>query len=240
MRSTSADLHTLTGAYALNALSGPERTAFETHLARCESCATEVAELTATAARLGAAVEFAPPAHLKDRVLAAAAETRQLSPHTPRLPRPRGLGRAGGALLAAACLVAVAFVAVEVSGSGRDDQLAQLSSQYGRFSDLLTTPDARIFTGTGTNGATGTAVMSPSRNEMLFLGKDLPSPSGDRVYQLWMVNGEGPHSAGVLSSPTAPIVANGIPGAERVALTLEPRGGSPVPTGDPVVEIKLA
>ncbi|HEX7306603.1 anti-sigma factor [Lentzea sp.] len=239
MRSTSADLHTLTGAYAVNALSDGERAAFETHLARCESCAAEVAELAATAARLGEAVEFPPPAHLKARVLAAAAETRQLSPRTARVPRARGYGRAG-ALLAAACLVAVAFVAVQTVQSGQEKQLAQLSSQYGRFSDLLSTPDAKIFSASGANGATGTAVMSPSRNEMLFLGKDLPAPSGDRVYQLWMINAEGPHSAGVLSSPTSPLVASGVPGAQKVALTEEPEGGSPSPTGQVVVEIGLA
>ncbi|MFD5826347.1 anti-sigma factor domain-containing protein [Lentzea sp. NPDC060358] len=239
MRSTSADLHTLTGAYAVNALSETERAAFETHLARCESCAEEVAELAATAARLGEAVEFPPPAHLKARVLAAAAETRQLSPRTARVPRPRRYGRAG-ALLAAACLVAVAVVGVQVVQSGQQDQLAQLSSQYGRFSDLLSTPDAKIFNAAGANGAAGTAVMSPSRNEMLFLGKNLPTPAGDRVYQLWMINDEGPHSAGVLPSPTSPLVASGIPGAQRVALTVEPEGGSATPTGELVVEIGLA
>ncbi|NKE62613.1 anti-sigma factor, partial [Lentzea sp. PSKA42] len=67
MRSTSADLHTLTGAYAVNALSDTERAAFETHLIRCESCATEVAELAATATRLGAAVDFPPPPQLRAR-----------------------------------------------------------------------------------------------------------------------------------------------------------------------------
>ncbi len=240
MRPTSDDLHTLTGAYAVNALSDTERAAFETHLVRCESCAEEVAELSATAAHLGAAAEFAPPAHLRARVLAAAAETRQLAPHTARVPRPRrGFGRAGG-LLAAACLVAVAFVAVQTERSGQEDQLAQLSSQYERFSDLLSTPDAKIFSATGTNGAVGTAVMSPSRNEMLFLGKDLPAPPGGSVYQLWMIAPDGAHSAGVLPSPTAPLVASGVPGAQKVALTVEPQGGSPSPTGDLVVEVGLA
>ncbi|SES25549.1 Anti-sigma-K factor RskA [Lentzea xinjiangensis] len=237
MRTTSADLHTLTGAYAVNALTDTERAAFETHLLRCESCATEVAELTATATRLGLAVEFAPPPQLRARVLAAAAETRQLSPHTPRLPRARGWGRAGG-LLAAACLVAVAFVTVQRTGSD-DDRLAQLSSQYGRFSDLLSTPDARLVTATGAGGATGTAVVSPSRDELLFLSRDLPALPGDRVYQLWLIDAHGPRGAGVLASPTAPHVTDGVSGAQKAALTVEPAGGSQDPTSDPVVVIAL-
>jgi anti-sigma factor RsiW len=36
----TADLHTLTGAYVLHALSESERAAFERHLADCAACAT--------------------------------------------------------------------------------------------------------------------------------------------------------------------------------------------------------
>jgi anti-sigma-K factor RskA len=250
MRTTSVDLHTLTGAYAVNALSDNERTAFETHLARCGSCATEVAELAATATRQGAAVDFPPPPHLRARVLAAAAETRQLSPHAARIPRSRRSGRSGppgrtrwlgrsGALLAAACLVVAAFVTVQGTQSDRD-QLAQLSSQYSRFSDLLSTPDARLVSASGPNGSTATAVVSASRNELLFVSKDMPAPPADHVYQLWLIDGDGPHSAGLLAPPSAPLVATGLSNARKVAITVEPHGGSQVPTSDALMEIPLA
>ncbi|HYN16781.1 MAG TPA: zf-HC2 domain-containing protein, partial [Actinomycetes bacterium] len=52
----SADLHTLTGAFAAHALSDTERLAFERHLEACPACAQEVRELQATTARLGSAV----------------------------------------------------------------------------------------------------------------------------------------------------------------------------------------
>jgi anti-sigma-K factor RskA len=256
MRSTSVDPHTLTGAYTVNALSDNERAAFETHLARCESCATEVAELAATATRLGAAVDFPPPPHLRARVLAAAAETRQHSPHTARIPRGGGPGRStgpartgtpgrtgrlvrAGALLAAACLVAVAFVTVQNTRSDQN-QLAQLSSQYSRFSDLLSTPDARLVSASGPNGSTGTAVVSAGRNELLFVSKDMPTPPSDRVYQLWLIGAGGPHSAGLLTPPSAPLMATGLSDAEKVAITVEPQGGSESPTTDPLMEIVLA
>lgn len=238
MRTTSVDLHTLTGAYAVNALSDIERTAFETHLARCESCAAEVAELTATAARLGAAVTFAPPPQLRARVLAAAAETRQVSPHTAKLPSTRRLRWAGG-LLAAACLAVVAFVTVQNTQSD-DSRLAQLSSEYSRFSDLLTMPDAKLINGTGPDGASGTAVVSPSRDELLFLSRDLPEQSDDRIYQLWLIGDDGPHSAGLLTPGSGPLVATGLAGAQKVALTVEPAGGSSSPTGSTVVAMTIA
>ena len=241
MRTTSADLHTLTGAYAVNALSEIERAAFEAHLTRCESCAVEVAELAATAARLGVAVETAPPPQLRARVLAAAAETRQISPHADRVPNPRR-ARWAGALLAAACLVAAVFVTVQYTGSSdQDRQLAQLSSEYTRFSDLLSTPDARLISGTAPNGATGTAVISASRDEALFLARDLPDPGQGKVYQAWTIGDNGPRSAGVLKSLTSPLVVSGLTGAQRFALTVEPEGGSEQPTTlPPVMEMPLA
>jgi len=43
MRLLRQDLHTLTGAYALDALAdGSELTRFSRHLNRCQSCASEV------------------------------------------------------------------------------------------------------------------------------------------------------------------------------------------------------
>jgi anti-sigma factor RsiW len=78
---TSAEMHTLTGAFAVNALSEHERAQFPRHLAECESCSQEVRELRATAARLGAAVAEDPPAGLKQRVLAEIHVTRQQPPN---------------------------------------------------------------------------------------------------------------------------------------------------------------
>ncbi|RDI23598.1 anti-sigma factor [Lentzea flaviverrucosa] len=238
MRTTSADLHTLTGAYAVNALSDLERTAFEAHLTRCQSCAIEVTELAATAARLGVAVESPPPPQLRARVLAAAAETRQLSPHTARVPDPRRKRWAGG-LLAAACLVAAVFVTVDYSQSDQERQLAQLSSEYSRFSDFLSTPDAKLINGRAPNGATGTAVVSASRDEALFLAKDLPQAPNGHAYQIWLIGADGPHPAGLLDSRSSPVVVSGLTGAQEVALTVEPSGGSKAPTTPKVMAMSL-
>ena len=56
------ELHTLTGAYAANALDAEERDRFALHLAACADCRQEVAELRATTARLAGAVFEQPPA----------------------------------------------------------------------------------------------------------------------------------------------------------------------------------
>lgn len=52
-----ADVHALTGAYVLDAVSDVEHAEFERHLTRCETCAQEVAELRETATRLALTIE---------------------------------------------------------------------------------------------------------------------------------------------------------------------------------------
>ena len=77
MRTNRPEPHTLTGAYALDALTRADRARFERHLARCEQCAREARALAEVTAALAAAVAAEPPAELLQRVLAAAARTRQ-------------------------------------------------------------------------------------------------------------------------------------------------------------------
>jgi CheY-like chemotaxis protein len=97
-----SDPHTPAGAYALDALSDIENRRFERHLTGCGTCALEVRGLRETSARLALAAAQTPPAGLRERVLAEAAQTRQLPPHLAcrRTGRPPpGLGP----ILAAAC-----------------------------------------------------------------------------------------------------------------------------------------
>ena len=84
---TEHDVHTLTGAYAADALPDDERREFDQHLEQCPACRQEVAELAATAARLGAAVSAPAPEAMRARVLAEVARTRQVSPVVASLQR---------------------------------------------------------------------------------------------------------------------------------------------------------
>ena len=63
----SIDLHTLAGAYAIDALSAEEAREFVKHLEECEACRDEVRELQSAAATLGAVVKYREDA---DRVRA--------------------------------------------------------------------------------------------------------------------------------------------------------------------------
>ena len=74
--------------YALGAMDDAERVSFEEHLATCAVCSAEVAELRNVAALLAtAAPAVAPPARLRDRILADARTVRPMSVAT-RPPSP--------------------------------------------------------------------------------------------------------------------------------------------------------
>lgn len=72
------DVHVATGAYVLDALPDDEQLALESHCVRCSTCAQELVELRATAARLGLAATVTPPDTLKEQVLRI----------TEKLPQP--------------------------------------------------------------------------------------------------------------------------------------------------------
>ncbi|MFJ1750412.1 anti-sigma factor domain-containing protein [Streptomyces sp. NPDC088116] len=241
----TADLHTLTGAYALHALEPQERAEFERHLNACHACAQEVRELSATAARLGQAVAMTPPPRLKEQVLRRIATERQ----EPPVLAPQshsgggaGRGRSLSRFTLAACLAAAAAfggVAVWQYEEARDAQRrAEASRQQSEaLAVVLAAPDAKITTARLTNGATGTVVVSPSRNRAAFLASGLPKPPNGMVYQLWYNDGGTMRDAGLMDSATgsdAVLMAGPVGAASGMGITVEPAGGSAQPTSAPL------
>ncbi|WP_434588138.1 anti-sigma factor [Streptomyces sp. A5-4] len=241
---STAELHTLTGAYALHALAPDERAEFERHLEDCPACAQEVAELTATAARLGLAMTRTPPAALKDQVMRQISSERQEPPRVPRpVPAP-GIRRARALprFALAACLAAAAAfggVAVWQNQEARDarDQAQQTQQQAEALATVLAAPDAKVSTGKLTDGATGTVVVSRDRNKAAFLASGMPKPPSGKVYQLWFNDKGTMRSAGLmdLASTSGGVLMEGpVDAASGMGITVEPAGGSPEPTSDPL------
>jgi anti-sigma-K factor RskA len=238
------DLHTLTGAYALDAIDGAERDRFERHLHRCQPCDQEVRGLHEIAGRLAVAVTRVPPAQLKERVLAAAARTRQLPPAAVERRQPK-LGRSW------LPRVAVAFGAVGVAAalvlafalSSAQRQLDTVRAQDKAISAVLTAPGARILTARSTVGGTGTVVVASGQRKLIFTAAGLPQLSAAQVYQLWLIGPSRTRSAGLLppatGGRTAPVLAAGLQPGDRVGVTVEPAGGTTQPTTTPILVISV-
>ncbi|MEV0025074.1 anti-sigma factor [Streptomyces atroolivaceus] len=242
---STAELHTLTGAYALHALPEEERLAFERHLGACEACTQEVRELSATAARLGLAVSAVPPPGLRERVLREIATVRQEAPpHSTSERSGVAHGRAGrwSSYALAACLAAAAAfggVAVwqnQVAQDARQEAL-QARQQNEQLARVLAAPDARTSSGELEGGARGTVVVSRSANRAVFLASDMARPPGGKVYQLWFNDDGSMRSAGLMdpSATDDTVLLDGpVDGASGMGITVEPAGGSEEPTTQPV------
>ncbi|WP_442875382.1 anti-sigma factor [Amycolatopsis sp. NBC_00355] len=238
---STPEMHTLAGAFALDAVSDIERAEFSRHLEQCDSCAKEVAELRATAARLGVAMAEEPPPEFKDRVMVAMHATRQLPPRTrPGSPeRHRRSGRAPRwAVLVTAAAAVVGLAAGGVFGGialtqqqelqTAQTQLDQARARYAPVADLLAAPDAKTGHGEAPTGGGVTVVLSRSQNRLMVMDAGLPAQPGGKVYQAWLLTGtEAPRSAGVIATDSGLVVADGVGSADKVAVSLEQAGGSP-------------
>ncbi|MEV6643311.1 anti-sigma factor [Amycolatopsis sp. NPDC051371] len=236
-------MHTLAGAFALDAVSDLERAEFSRHLEQCDSCAQEVAELRATAARLGAAMAEEPPPEFKDRVLTAMHATRQLPPRTrPGSPdRHRRSGRAPRwAVVVAAAAAVVGLAAGGVFGGialtqqqelqSAQTQLDQAKNRYAPVATLLAAPDAKTAHGESPTGGGVTVVLSKSLNRVMVMDAGLPAQPGGKVYEAWLITGtDAPRSAGVIASAAdgGLVVADGVGSADKLAVSVEQAGGSP-------------
>jgi len=238
------DLHTLTGVYALDAIEGSERDRFERHLHRCQPCDNEVRGLRETAGRLAVAVTKAPPPQLKERVLTAAARTRQLPPLAAERPQPTAgrtwLPRVAVAFGAAGLAVAI-VLGFALSSTQRE--LDSARAQDRAISAVLTAPGARILTAPTTVGGTGTVVVATSQRKLIFTAAGLPPLSAAKVYQLWLIGTPRIRSAGLLPPPadgrTPPMLAAGLQPGDRVGVTVEPAGGTAQPTTTPILVMSV-
>ncbi|QNS08314.1 anti-sigma factor [Streptomyces xanthii] len=246
---STADLHTLTGAYALHALPDEERAAFERHLAECEACRDETAELTATAARLGLAATTTPSPALREEVLRRITTVRQEQPGAPRSERiARGLRwRQASRWALAACLAAAAALggtAVWQHERAQDatEQARQAQQDNQHIAEVLSASDAKSLATELADGASGTVVVSHERDRAVFLASDMARPPRGKVYQLWFDDSGTMRPAGLMDTARtdqAVLLDGAVDGASGIGITVEPAGGSEHPTSAPIALMKL-
>jgi anti-sigma-K factor RskA len=229
----NVDIHTLAGAYALDALDDIERAAFTRHMADCESCTTEVAELRETTTRLAAASAVTPPARLRAQVLEQVSRTRQLSPPVPAPRTTATASRSRRWLAAAAAGVLIAAGAAGATYAIQDHRVRVAQSQASeseQIKQVLGASDAKVASGQ-IDGGNVVVVTSAALDKSVVVVKSLPTP-GSQAYQLWMAFGGEARSIGVLPAGASSAIRL-IPdtnGASAFMISREPPGGSATPT----------
>lgn len=247
---------TQAAAYALGALDAEERAQFEVHLAGgCAACAMAVRELCETVADIARdAPPMIPPAHVKTdlmRRLAASGSSRASS----RWRRLRW------GLATAAAIVGVAAFTAGFVASRYEARIGAMARETARIRadlqrqdaalrdrlavsqaviDLLVDPATRVVALRGLGPApeaVGRVVWHDTAGGHVFVANLPPAPAG-KTYEVWAFSEGEPRPAGVFNVDASGRASQAVPpsrsAVQMFAVTLEPDGGVPKPTG-PVV-----
>lgn len=253
---THDEIGELLAALALDAVDNVERTELEQHVEECPRCRSELDAMRDVAAMMGNTVEPLPD-NLWSRISSRLYESReQITPPMPKLVhesrsdaaiipiethRAGNSRRARSGFVAFAAAAAAIVIALSVSLAGANNQVAQLqgaidASAHTAVVAALETPGHKIVNLTDANSL-GVAqfVMLPDGRGYL-VKSSLPGLSSKTTYQLWAIVGGRPISVGLMgNSPNlVTFTMAGSPSPSALAVTVEPSGGSPIPTS-PVV-----
>lgn len=236
------DVHTLTGAYALDALPEDEQREFEEHLAQCEACQREVTELQATASRLGGAVEETPPPGLRNDVLLAIDETRQERPEPTVVQMPRRSGWTRWLAAPAAAVVVILVVGLGVALNNVNGRVDELEARSGAVTDVLTADSVEIRE-IVVDRTTARVVAAPSRGEAAFFASGMDRAPDEQTYQLWLMADGEATPAGLFqpdeNGEVIAVMTGDVASADAIGVTVEPASGSPQPTSDPIMVVEL-
>ena len=239
-------LEELAVAHALDALDAGDRDALAQHLASCVPCRQLVADARLVAEAMPHTLtSVEPPAALRERIMMAVRPSKTAFP-------------AGWLAVAAALMAAIAGTAAwtqyrqaataQVAAAQSQSQVESLQAQLSALQsqadtarqaiDILAADDVARIELKGqpaSPAATGRAYWSGTRG-LLFSAVNLPSLPAGRVYQLWYVTAAAPVSAALVTPDAAGrfTLITGAPAGvtpTAFAMTIEPAGGLPAPSG---------
>ena len=245
------DLQEQASLYAAGAMTDSERQAYARHLEedQCAVCRSEVNELQSAFSLLAfSAPEVSPSPSVKARLMEQARSTMPPRTVVERAqPRFRWLEWVSTAVAIAS--IAVTFVLLRTNADLRQ-LAAELNSRIARLEVELAGERTTVATltsasrvvqlaGQGSNvQASGRLFWDQQRKRWSLYIKDLPPVPADKSYQLWFVRKSGnPVSAQVFNTDANGSVVIDIPVPETIgdlqaaAVTTEPAGGVPQPTG---------
>lgn len=236
MTAPSDDVLMLATAYALDAVDDAERADIERRVRAAHdeisgAFAVEVRQVRETMALVSAATAVEPPEQLRERLLAQVAgdPVRQLRP-----PRRRWLTT----VAATAAAVAIGLGTFGIGWWLRPAPPTTTAEQ------IFAASDVRTVSGEIPTGGTATVVFSRERNAGVLVMNNVAPPETGTVYQMWLIDDAGPHSAGVMDAgaiaPSTTAVLPDLGDSTTLAFTVEPGGGSEEPTGAPFAALTLS
>lgn len=236
----------LFAAYALHALRPDEEAAVEEYLAAHPEAADDVVMLKEAAAMLPYSVPPIPPSpQLRVRLMADIYQDALAE--TGNRPTPRPLSREHARTRWRAALWPVAAIILLVLTIGFGGWAAVLNHDLAGKERALATQRSAIAAAGATTPITGTTPDIPARGELLRLATNqaalltisgLPPLANGKVYEVWFIAAKTPVGAGTFfpnaDGSWSGLVHGDVTRARAIAISVEPAGGSPAPTG-PIV-----
>jgi anti-sigma-K factor RskA len=232
--------------YGLGALDGDELSQFEAHLTGCRVCEHHLNETRDTlTVFVRSLTPLTPPQQVKARLL------HQINPEVAPSIRESTRTRwfpwsiSAGAFAAAGLLFMLTWnlytTRQELQRLQKDVASIQAGSILHETSiQFLSDPHARSAHLKGlapSPEAMGHLLWNPETGKGVLITMGLPKNTPDKVYELWAIAGEEPLPLGTFSVEDKPHSLLKIPSLpqgksfDKFAVTLEPAGGVPKPTG---------
>jgi anti-sigma-K factor RskA len=227
MTNIHEEIRSLLAAYVLDAVPADEVPAIRAHILSCEECFAEADSYAESLAALSGSVDASPlPEGFADRVVRAAIGESAVVPAKVRSPWFRRM-----ALRAVAGLAALLLVVTSVSLIG----FIQRQRTYERIvASLIRDDDALRLQGPG--GATAVVATSDSGATLVAINLgDAPEGSD---YQLWLMKDGVPTPSETFDASGSVVIVDSVDsleGFDGAAITVEPDGGSPQPTTEPIL-----
>ncbi len=230
-------------AYALGALDPSEAQSLEAHLRTCLDCQASLREYREVSDGLLLALPpQSPPPRVRARLIASLEAGKAASASTKRRRWPiwqLGAGVAVAALL----ILSVAMLAQLISMQRQQAALVEQLQNNQVAVALLAYPEAHSYALEGIPQATGVLVMNSEFKAALFYAWGLGPADSAHTYQIWLIQADGhPISAGMFRPEPgqaffSTVLRPAQPFSDLTGLvvTLEPAGGSAVPTGSRVL-----
>jgi anti-sigma-K factor RskA len=233
----------LKDAYVLGALPEEERLEFEQYLVAHPDLQAEMEELSTAAGLLAISVpEQVPAPELRRRIM----DTVEAEAVQPRTSQRRSwlarlweaVGPRDLALATAAVLVIGLFSwSMLLQGEVRDLQ-GRVQSLQSQPQDQSQGPQMIALGGAGTEQGVSAQLVTLEGDRAVLVAENMPPAPEGKTYEIWVIKGDTPKPSGLFEpkgDSVAAVVENPVEGADAVAVTVEPEGGSKKPTTDPML-----
>lgn len=165
--------------------------------------------------------------------------TEEAVMHAARSVRPAGPSlRPGGRIRRSLAPVAVAAALALIAGMVGYSLVGPADSRQSRFIAFISGPGTEVVPFPSRDGQQLAVAFRPGQREGWVFGTNLPEPAGGRVYELWFRSrgSDRMQPAGTFVPSDGIVLEPATLGAtvDLLAVSIEPPGGSPQPTTDPI------